>query len=414
MSLLSCRACHAAQLAALASVLALAGCGGVPESPLPAGERPGDLLPESARTRSDSLVRLGETALRSGEVDIAATLFEQAGAIDRNNIRAAIGLGDSLLAAGRGLDASRAFERAMALEPTLPAAQYGYARAMIAIRRPEVAADHLRRLVASDPSDVAAINALGVAYDLLGEHGKATETYRLGLALVPASMQLRNNLGLSLALQEKFPEALELLRPLAEGAESTRRTRQNLALAYGLQGDLVRAERLSRVDLDGADVRANLSYFATVRGLADPIAKAAALAPENLPEWDEPRRAAPNQARSRALPAAPRDSVPAPLEPEAGPRRLTPALNLVDVTQLPTGGWFVNVGKFPDAAAATARWQVMRTEHAAELGGLGKLAGSGDGPEPLLVGPVADEAGARQVCRTLGEEAAPGCQPIQL
>lgn len=411
MSLLPCRARHAASLAVLA--LVLAGCGGAPESPLLAGDRPGDMLPESARTRSDSLTRLGETALRSGEVDTAATLFEQAGAIDRTNVRAAIGLGDSLLAAGRGLDASRAFERALALEPKLPAAHYGYARAMIAIRRPEVAADHLRQLVAGDPSDVAAINALGVAYDLLGQHDKAAETYRQGLALMPGSMQLRNNLGLSLALQEKFPEALELLRPLAEGAESTRRTRQNLALAYGLQGDLASAERLGRVDLAGADLRANLTYFATVRGLADPIVKAAALAPQSVPEWDAPRRSAPRQMSSRPPSAAPSQPAPAPPIPDAGPRRLTPALGLVDAAQPPMGGWFVNIGKFPDAVTATSRWQAIRAEHAAELRGLGKLAGSGDGPEPLLIGPVADEAAAHQVCRTLGD-AAPTCQPVLL
>lgn len=413
MSLLPRRARHAASFAMLASALALAGCGGGPQGPLLAGERPGDVVPESSRTRSDSLVRLGDTALRSGEVDTAATLFEQAGAIDRNNVGAAIGLGDSLLAAGRGLDASRAFERALALEPALSAAHYGYARAMIAIRRPEVAADHLRQLVKSDPSNVAAINALGVAYDLLGQHGEAAETYRQGLALMPASMQLRNNLGLSLALQEKFPEALELLRPLAEGAESTRRTRQNLALAYGLQGDLAGAERLGRVDLDGDALRANLTYFATVRGLADPLAKATALAPETVPEWDVPHHAAPRPRVPRSPAAVPSQPVPLPATPDSGPRPLTPAAGLVDAAPIPAGGWFVDIGRFPDEAAATARWQAMRTTHAAALGGLGKLAGSGEGPEPLLVGPLADEAGARQVCRTLGD-AAPKCQPVQL
>ena len=153
-------------------------------------------LPGSGPTRSDSLTRLGETALRSGEIDTAATLFEQAAAIDRKNVRALIGLGDTLLAAGRGLDASQAFERrwrgagsgggALRLCP-------GHARDPSA----RGGADHLRASGREQPSDIAAVNALGVAYDLLGQHDKAAETYRQGAVLVPASVQLRNNLGLS-------------------------------------------------------------------------------------------------------------------------------------------------------------------------------------------------------------------------
>ena len=51
--------------------------------------------------------------------------------------------------------------------------------------------------------------------------------------------------------------------------------------------------------------------------------------------------------------------------------------------------------------------------HAGPLSGLGKLAGAGNGPEPLLVGPLADEQAARTVCGALGGDAK-GCQPVQL
>ena len=314
MSLLPRRGCPAASLALLVLVLALAGCGGAPEGPVLADEAPGAVVPESARARSESLTRLGQTALQSGEIEQAASLFEQATLTDGRNVRAALGLGDTLLAAGRDLDASQAFERALKVQPDLPEAHYGYARAMIGIRRPEVAVDHLRRLTESRPSDTAALNALGVAHDLLGEHQLATQTYRKGLAMVPASVPLRNNLALSLALQEQFPEALEELRPIAEGPGSTRRTRQNLALVYGLQGDFAGAERLSRVDLAGADLQGNLSYFATVRGLENPVLQAAALAPSGELAWDELRPARQPKASARRARGA--DMVPpAPAAP---------------------------------------------------------------------------------------------------
>ena len=129
-------------------------------------------VPEDAQARAVSLTRIGETALRSGEVETAVGLFEQATLTDGRNVTAALGLGDALLAAGRDLDASRAFERALAIQPDLPAAAYGYARAMIAIQRPEVAAEHLRGWWRRTWSSVEALNALGVAQDLLGDHAR--------------------------------------------------------------------------------------------------------------------------------------------------------------------------------------------------------------------------------------------------
>ena len=103
----------------------------------------------------------------------------------------------------------------------------------------------------------------------------------------------------------------------------------------------------------------------------------------------------------------------APAKSDSAPRRLTPALDLIDAGQMPSNGWFLNLGQYPDAVAATAGWQALRAKHLAALRGLGKLAGSGDGPEPLLVGPLGDEVTAHKLCGQLGQDAH-DCQPIQL
>ncbi|MFL5332916.1 MAG: tetratricopeptide repeat protein [Geminicoccaceae bacterium] len=423
MTLLVRRARAAVPLALLA--LVLAGCGGAPVGPVLPGEHPGSAAPESARGRSESLVRLGDTALRSGEIETAASLFDQATQLDAANVGAALGLGDALLAAGRDLDASRAFERALAAQPDLPAAQYGYARAMIAVRRPEVAADFLHKLVAANPSDVASLNALGVSYDLMGQHDQASATYRQGLTVAPASVPLRNNLALSLALQNQFTEAVDLIRPVAEGPEATRRSRQNLALVYGLQGDLGAAARLGRADLDPGDLKNNLAYFATVRGLKSPRARAEALAPDQLAELDrlppplEARAARPAPPMKSIAPAAARTAPPpTPLPsatsgaPAAGPRQLTPGSGELGANPESAGGWFVDVGSFAESAALE-RWRALGAKHAAALSGLDKLAGAGTGLEPLLVGPLASEQAAAALCAQLGDDAAT-CRPVRL
>ena len=44
-------------------------------------------MPEGARARSESLTRLAQTALQSGEIETAVGLFEQATLIDGRNVR---------------------------------------------------------------------------------------------------------------------------------------------------------------------------------------------------------------------------------------------------------------------------------------------------------------------------------------
>ena len=414
------RGCLHALLLVLA--LALVGCGGVPEGPLLPANGTEPPVPEDAQSRAVSLTRIGDTALRSGEIETAVGLFEQATLTDGRNVTAALGLGDALLAAGRDLDASRAFERALAIQPNLPAAAYGYARSMIAIQRPEVAVAHLSRLVTQNPSSVEALNALGVAQDLLGDHAAATATYRQALGVVPASTSVRNNLALSLALQEKFADAVDLLRPLAEGPEATRRARQNLALIYGMQGDMRAAERISRVDLGGPDLANNLAYFAAVRGIEEPSVRAAALAPEQMLAAGEPRLTRKSKSvrhaatpASNELPDAPPRLLVPPAEPQAppaGPRPLVPILG--DAGSKTAGGstWFVDVGSFEPAAAAE-QWRGLRAKHARALSGIGRLASADAGMEPLLVGPLASEQAAASLCAQLGTDAH-ACRPMQL
>lgn len=367
----------------------LAGCGGAPHGPVPA--TPAGTTVEPGRAEAESLLRLADTALRSGDPSAAAGMFERALFLDSGNAAAAVGLGDALLALGRYREAADAFERALATLPDLAEAHYGYARAMIAIRRPDAAVGHLEAVIAREPTNVRARNALGVAYDLQGRHELAAAAYHAALALEPNATALRNNLGLSLALAGKFDDALAVLRPLVDGAGSTRRTRQNLALVHGLMGQFATAERLSRIDLGPEEVRGNLAYFAALRGLGDSAAKAVAITPEPAEAF----------AQSRV----PADGLP------MGALLLDTGDGLPGGS--PAGGWFLDLGTFSSSAAATERWHALRGAHPAALHGLAKLDSGGPGPQPLLVGPLDTEEAARQACGRLGR-IVPECTPLQL
>jgi Flp pilus assembly protein TadD len=82
---------------------------------------------------------------------------------------------------------------------------------------------------------------------------------------------LRNNLGLSLAFAGHYKGAIEILRPLALRPGASARDRQNLALAYGLSGDVDQAKKFARMDMDSREVERNLSYYAALRSIADPV-----------------------------------------------------------------------------------------------------------------------------------------------
>jgi hypothetical protein len=78
----------------------------------------------------------------------------------------------------------------------------------------------------------------------------------------------------------------------------------------------------------------------------------------------------------------------------------------------PLGDWVADLGHFPSPAAADARWQALRRSDPQLVAGVLHLAGSGDGPQPLLVGPFASEGAARSFCGRLGAGAS--CEPLRL
>jgi hypothetical protein len=77
------------------------------------------------------------------------------------------------------------------------------------------------------------------------------------------------------------------------------------------------------------------------------------------------------------------------------------------------GSWFIRLGQFESAEAATQRWLDLRRRNPQTLGTLSKLASAGGGPEPLLAGPLPDEPTARSTCAKL-RQSAPDCTPVRL
>ena len=329
--------------------------------------------------RYGTLLRLASSTRSAGDPAAAVNLYQQAISLDRARPEAYTLLGDTLIELEAFDEAAEVFQQSLKREENGVIARLGYARAMLALQRPEAAIPHYESAMEQAPGNLQVLNGLGVAYDLAGEHRAAQKVYRDGLAIAPDSMLLRNNLGLSLALAGDHDDAISLLRMVADEPSAGARNRQNLALAHGLAGNLAAAERISRLDLDEDSVRSNVSYFAALAAIDDQRKRAAALGMH---------------------PANKKD----PSSGKETNRRLT-ALALggsgLELALMPTGRWFLNLGSYPSRQQVASAWRKLRTDHGELLGKLDRLAGTEQGRQPLLVGPLASAKAAEQICSSL-------------
>lgn len=223
------------------------------------------------KTVAGAMMRAGEASRRRGDISAAIEFFRRAHQAEPKQIEPLVGLGESLVAASLVKDAADAFRRALVIDPDNARALRGLGNSLIAQDQLDLAVEKFQKAVAADPKDYRAYSGLGVAHDSMADHAKAQEFYYAGLEIAPDDVNLRNNLGLSLAFAGHYNGAVEILRPLALRPGATARDRQNLALAYGLSGDIKNAENFARMDMDSRGVERNMSYYAALRSMSDPV-----------------------------------------------------------------------------------------------------------------------------------------------
>jgi Flp pilus assembly protein TadD len=218
-----------------------------------------------------ALLRAGNASRKRGDYGAAAAFYRRAHDAAPKDVEPLIGLGESMVAAGLARESAEAFRKALVIDGKNGAALRGLGNSLIAQDQADLAIEQFEKAVAVDPKDYRAYSGLGVAYDSMAEHIKAQEYYYAGLQIAPDDTTLRNNLGLSLAFAGHYKGAIEILRPLALRPGAVARDRQNLALAYGLSGDVEQAKKFARLDMDSREVERNLSYYAALRSIADPV-----------------------------------------------------------------------------------------------------------------------------------------------
>ncbi|WP_442808445.1 tetratricopeptide repeat protein [Trinickia soli] len=210
-------------------------------------------------------LRIAESALESGDVQLALSLFERTLKADPRSLPAQLGLADAIYQTGDLARAGVLYRQAAANAPDDPRAQLGLARVALRERRLDEAVARYRALVAKYPDNAVASEGLGAALDLQGHHGQAQAIYRAALARHPEAQGLRANLGLSLILARRAREGANVLLDIAALPDAPAQARENLALAYGVLGNAEAAKRILTADMPAASAEDNLQFYRTLR-----------------------------------------------------------------------------------------------------------------------------------------------------
>lgn len=216
-------------------------------------------------TDTSTDLRIAQSALESGDTQLALTLFEKVLKASPQSNDAQLGLADAMYQTGDLVRAGVLYSHVAAAGPADPRAQLGLARVALRERRLDDAVARYRALMAALPGQAIAAEGLGTALDLQGDHAHAQAVYRAALQQHPDAQGLKTNLGLSLILSQQAREGANVLLDIAGLPDAPLQARQNLALAYGLLGNGEAAKRILLADLPAASVDDNLLFYQTVR-----------------------------------------------------------------------------------------------------------------------------------------------------
>jgi Flp pilus assembly protein TadD len=250
-------------LAALSGLLLLAGAG------CTTTEHVTEARPVTRNSSPGTMgeLRIAATALDSGNIELATSLFDKVVKADPKSVPGLTGLGDTLYAVGDFTRAGVYYQRASSFDPAAVAPLIGIARVAIHQRRFDDAISTYQGVLSRMPGDPMASAGLGAALDLKGDHAGAQAVLRQALKANPGDPLLSVNLGLSLVLGGNPREGANVLLDVTRYPEAPPQARQDLALAYGLLGNTEAAAEILGKTLPKASVQDNLRFYEIQRAL---------------------------------------------------------------------------------------------------------------------------------------------------
>jgi tetratricopeptide (TPR) repeat protein len=165
-------------------------------------------MPETLRS-FETVFQLALTAVRNGNVPLAAQLFGEAVAIDPGHAPAHCNLGVALAELRQFAGALASYDRAVALNPDYAVAHSNRGNAQRELGRAEAALASLERAIAINPEFAQAYLNRGRVLQQLARWDEALADYDRALAIDPELVQAHSNRGMVLRELNQFAAALE-------------------------------------------------------------------------------------------------------------------------------------------------------------------------------------------------------------
>lgn len=208
-----------------------------------------------------SELHIADSALNSGNIDLATSLFQKIVAADPKSSAGLTGLGNTMYTVGDFTRAGVYYARASQTEPKALGPLIGLARVAIRQRRFDDAIALYGKVLVLSPGDSLAQAGLGAALDMKGDHAAAQAELRAALNSNPGDPVLSINLGLSLVLGGNPREGANVLLDVTRFPSAPPQAMQDLALAYGMLGNSQAAAEILERDLPKASVDDNLRFY---------------------------------------------------------------------------------------------------------------------------------------------------------
>jgi Flp pilus assembly protein TadD len=156
-------------------------------------------------------LRVAAAAERSGQMDVALSLYGAAYEADPANPEIAQRFSNALLSVNETMRAREVLVEARRRHPTDAALLQAEGRVLLELGEAEAALVLFEAQLARTPRDARALNGRGIALDLLGRHAEARASYLEARAVEPRNPLWSGNLALSLMLSGCHEQAEALL-----------------------------------------------------------------------------------------------------------------------------------------------------------------------------------------------------------
>lgn len=175
-----------------------------------------DSKPRLSPSQIRDLARQARQALKAGQAQQAADLYQRILQAQPAHVGALINLGTLLYQQGDRPAAIQCYRQAVANKPDSFQAQYNLALALHAQGQPSEAVAHYQQALQIEPDNVQVLNDLGWVLCECGEFQEARRHYRRALQVDPDSATAHNNLGAILKIEKKDDLALHHYRRAVE------------------------------------------------------------------------------------------------------------------------------------------------------------------------------------------------------